>query len=74
MVKIFSIIGIKKWEKIIDFFKDLVKSENYSRNQIINIDEVPLVFDCPPNRTFDINVHQIVTTSRESTNIMVVLA
>lgn len=59
-VRICSTVGQKlpdDWEKkvedFLNFVKKIVIENNFTPNDIINMDEVPLCFDCPPNRTVD---------------------
>lgn len=69
------------WEEKMDNFKTFVKNmierENYPMDKIGNMDEVPLTFDAPPNRTVaqtgDKSV-KITTTGNEKTRFTVVLA
>lgn len=69
------------WEnKKADFLKyvaEKIEENNFSTAQIINMDEVPLTFDCPPSRTVNTIGEKtigIVTTGNDRTSFTCVLA
>ena len=56
---------------------NLQKTYNFELSQIINMDEVPLTFDVPPNRTVDMKGAKFVAVKAngpEKTHFTVVLA
>ncbi len=67
----------EKKESFLQFVKDLIDKKGVKESQIINMDEVPLTFDCPPNRTVNKTGEKsisIVTTGHEKTSFTCVLA
>lgn len=69
------------WEKtkasFLKYVAEKIKENNFSTAQIINMDEVPLTFDCPPSRTVNTIGEKtigIVTTGNERTSFTCVLA
>lgn len=67
----------KKKSSFLMHIKNIIEEKKLKPSQIINMDEVPLTFDCPPNRTVcktgDKSV-PIVTTGNERTSFTCVLA
>ena len=67
-------------EKIVSFHKlvlNLRKEHQFDLNQIGNMDETPLCFDSPPNRTIESKGNKAIlirTTSHERAHFTVVLA
>jgi hypothetical protein len=67
-------------EKIYEFHKYIIllrKKNNYELSQIVNMDEVPVTFDVPGNRTVEIKGIKSVsikTTGNEKHRFTVVLA
>lgn len=67
----------EKKESFLTFTKKAIKDGKYSLKSIINMDEVPLTFDCPPNRTVDtcgVKTVSLTTTGQEKTHFTVMLA
>lgn len=67
----------EKKESFLQFVKDLISEKGFKESQIINMDEVPLTFDCPPNRTIDRTGEKsisITTTGHEKTSFTCVLS
>lgn len=69
------------WEiKRSDFLKfthEQIKENKFSTDQVINMDEVPLTFDCPPSRTVNKvgeSTVGIITTGHEKTSFTCVLS
>lgn len=69
------------WEvkkaSFLDFTRKAIEDGKYSLKNIINLDEVPLTFDCPPNRTVNTCGEKsisITTTGQEKTHFTVMLA
>ncbi|GFU21720.1 pogo transposable element with KRAB domain [Trichonephila clavipes] len=61
----------------LQFTRKVIAEGKYSLKNIINMDEVPLKFDCPPNRTVDtcgVKTVSITTTGREKAHFTVMLA
>ena len=59
------------------FIADKIEEKKFSHSQIINMDEVPLHFDCPPNRTVSKSGEKsvpITTTGNERLSFTCVLA
>lgn len=67
----------EKSDCFLDFSRNLVAKFHFSSDQIFNMDEVPLSFDCPPSRTVETGGTTsipICTTGNEKTSFTVVLA
>ena len=60
----------EKKASFLNFTKEAIEKGKYSLKNVINMDEVPLTFDCPPNRTVD----SLSTTGQEKTHFTVMLA
>lgn len=66
-----------KVKDFVDYFTELRNTHKYELKHIVNMDEVPLAFDCPPNKTVETTNAasvSIVTTGHEKTHMTVVLA
>jgi transposase-like protein len=67
----------EKKASFLQFTRKVIAEGKYSLKNIINMDEVPLTFDCPPNRTVDtcgVKTVSITTTGQEKTHFTVMLA
>lgn len=67
----------EKKEAFLKFVGDLVEEKKFSLSQIINMDETPLTFDCPANRTVDqtgTRTVSVLTTGHEKMSFTCVLA
>ncbi|GFV51535.1 pogo transposable element with KRAB domain [Trichonephila clavipes] len=67
----------KKKASFFQFTRKVIAEGKYSLKNIINMDEVKLTFDCPPNRTVDtcgVKTVSITTTGQEKTHFTVMLA
>ncbi|KFM61528.1 Pogo transposable element with KRAB, partial [Stegodyphus mimosarum] len=67
----------EKKASFLQFTRKLIAEGKYSLKNVINMDEVPLTFDCPPNRTVDtcgVKTISIITTGQEKTQFTVMLA
>lgn len=67
----------QKVEDFLNYVKEIIKEKNFSPKEIINMDEVPLCFDCPPNYTVDSRGKEsisITTTGHEKSAFTVVLS
>ncbi|GFV99058.1 anaphase-promoting complex subunit 1 [Trichonephila clavipes] len=67
----------EKKASFLQFTRKVIAEGKYSLKNIINVDEVPLTFDCPPNRTVDtcgVKTISITTTGQEKTHFTVMLA
>lgn len=69
------------WEEkkvsFLNFLAKLIEEKKFNHAQIINMDEVPLTFDCPSNRTVSKSGEKsisIITTGNEKTSFTCVLA
>lgn len=69
------------WEKKLDDFREFVHKEisqhDLSPDDVINMDEVPMVFDIPPTRSVaevGVKTVAVATTGHERTSFTVVLA
>lgn len=61
----------------IEFVKDSIEKKKFLLSQVINMDETPLTFDCPPSRTIDqigVKAVPVLTTGHEKTSFTCVLA
>lgn len=68
---------IEKKKKFLEFVMKLKNEKNFKPSQLINMDEVPLTFDCPPSRTVTStgeNSVFISTTGHEKTSFTCVLS
>lgn len=68
---------LEKKEKFLDFVNKIIEEKKFKHAQIINFDEVPLTFDCPPNRTVTSTGDKcvnITTSGHEKTSFTCVLA
>ena len=66
-----------KKASFLQFTRKAIEDGKYSLKNIINMDEVPLTFDCPPNRTVDtcgVKTVSLTTTGKEKTHFTVMLA
>lgn len=60
-----------------DYIHTVIKEQKFPDSHVINMDEVPLTFDCPPNRTVDskgVKTITVATTGNERTAFTCVLA
>lgn len=67
----------EKQKGFLEYFLKLRNDGDYDLKHIINMDEVPLMFDCPPNKTVqekNSTTVSIATTGHEKTSMTVVLA
>lgn len=67
----------EKAEDFLKYVKEKIEEKNFSLKEIINMDEVPLCFDCPPNYTVDSRGKDsisITTTGHEKSAFTVVLS
>ncbi|KAF8774264.1 Pogo transposable element with KRAB domain like protein [Argiope bruennichi] len=67
----------KKKTSFLQVTRKVIAEGKYSLKNIINMDEVPLTFDCPPNRTVDtcgMKTVSVTTTGQEKTHFTVMLA
>lgn len=67
----------QKTNDFLQYVKKLTEEKQLSHKEIINIDEVPLCFDCPSNFTVDSQGKEnifITTTSHEKSAFMLVLS
>lgn len=67
----------EKKESFLSFVKSKVEELGLKNSQVINMDEVPLSFDCPPNRTVEevgAKSVNIITTGNEKTSFTCVLS
>lgn len=67
----------EKKESFLNYTMKVINDEKLADCQIINMDEVPLTFDCPPNRTVNKQGEKtipIITTGNEKTSFTCVLA
>lgn len=66
-----------KKASFLQFTRKAIEDGKYPLKNIINMDEVPLTFDCPPNRTVDtsgVKTVSLTTTGQEKTHFTVMLA
>ena len=66
-----------KAERFYEYVKKIIDDNKFTSESIINMDEVPLCFDCPPNRTVSSKGEKsipISTTGNEKTAFTVVLS
>lgn len=67
----------KKKDDFLKYVRDIIAEKKLQLPQIINMDETPLTFDCPPNRTVDevgAKTITILTTGHEKMSFTCVLA
>lgn len=67
----------EKKQSFLQYVHKIIVEEKFSKESIINMDEVPLTFDCPPNRTVSLKGEKtvsLVTTGNEKTSFTCVLA
>ncbi|GFX09974.1 pogo transposable element with KRAB domain [Trichonephila clavipes] len=67
----------EKKTSFLQFTRKVIAEGKYSLKNIINMDEVPLTFDCQPNRTVDtcgVKTVSVTTTGQEKTHFTVMLA
>lgn len=67
----------EKKSSFLNYVTDIIREKKFSMAQVVNMDEVPLTFDCPPSRTVNTTGEKsinIITTGNEKTSFTCVLA